>query len=229
MLETFAGHFLTIFSVFATLIGAVGLVIALSQWIGAELLGKPLKVNGVEKPIDWADRGLLAIFVATFGCLTSLGIWLFSADWVAYAYVSLLTSIPIWAYVLFVPLIWLLVTLLLNRSAGWPELMRSFPHPTGKALFTQKLPWAVMGKGVTCKNVITIAAHDAGVTVEQNRLFDLFNRPVLIPWDQLTVGASGGTAPDLVRLRFGELEKAALVLPLQSWEAIERHRPEKQP
>jgi hypothetical protein len=229
MLETFAAFFLTIFSVFATLIGAGGLAIALSQWIGAELLGKPLKVNGVEKVIDWSDRGFLAIFVATFGCLTAFGIWLFSADWVASSYVWLLTSIPIWAYVLFVPLIWLFVTFLLNRSAGWPELMRSFPRPTGKALFTQKLPWAVMGKGVTFKNVITLAAHDAGVTVQQNRLFGLFNRPVLIPWDQLTVGASGGAAPDLVRVRFGNLEKVALVLPLESWEAIERHRPEKQP
>jgi len=82
---------------------------------------------------------------------------------------------------------------------------------------------------VTFKNVITLAAHDAGVTVQQNRLFGLFNRPVLIPWDQLTVGASGGAAPDLVRVRFGNLEKAVLVLPLESWEAIERHRPEKQP
>ncbi len=229
MLDSFAGHFLTVFSVFATLIGAGGLAIVLPQWIGAELLGKPLKVNGVEKPIDWSDRGDLAIFVAIFGCLTAVGIWLFSADWVASAYVRLLTSIPIWAYVLFAPSFWLFVTWLLNRSAGWPELIRSFPRPTGKALFTLKLPWAVMGKGVTCKNVITIAAHDAGVTVEQNRLFGLFTRPVLIPWDQLTVGASGGAAPDLVRLRFGELEKAALVLPLESWEAIERHRPEKQP
>ena len=103
MLETFAGHFLTIFSVFATLIGAVGLAIALSQWIGAKLLRKALKVNGVEKPIDWSARGHLAIFLATFGCLTALGIWLFSADWVAHAYVRLLAAILIWAYVLVVP------------------------------------------------------------------------------------------------------------------------------
>jgi hypothetical protein len=228
MLDTFVDFFFTVFSVVATLIGAGGLAIALFLWIGAELFGTPLKVNGVEEPIGWSQRGFLAIFAAACGCLTAAGIWLFSADWVPSAYVSLLTSIPIWAYILFVPSIWLFVTTILITAAGWPELMRSFPRPTGKALFVQKLEWAVMGNGVTCNNLITIAAHDAGVAINQSRLFGPFTRPVLIPWDQLIVEAIEGAAHDLTRLKFGRLEKAALVLPLESWNLIERHQPAKQ-
>ena len=229
MLETIADLFLTVFSVFATLIGATGVAISFYQWVAADIFGRPLKVNGVDGPIDWPQRGFLALFVALSGGLTALGAWLFSADWVAPAYVSLLTSIPLWAFGLFVLLIWLFVTWLLNRSAGWPELRRSFPRPAGDSLFSEKLKWAVMGKGVTCKNVITIAAYDAGVGIDQSRLFGLFTGPVLVPWDQLTGDAVEGAAPDLIRLRFGELEKAALILPLDCWQMIERHRPADSP
>lgn len=229
MLETFVDFSLIVFSVFATLIGAGGSAIALFLWIGAELFGKPLKVNGVDEPINWSHRGFLAIFVATFGCLTAAGIWLFATDWVASAFIYLLKSIPIWAYILFVPFIWLFVTSILNRAAGWPELMRSFPRPSGKALLVQKLEWAVMGKGVTCKHVVTIAAHDDGVAINQSRLFGPFTRPVLIPWDQVKIGAIEEAAHDLVRLKFGGLERAALVLPLDAWKLIERHQPAKQP
>lgn len=225
MLETIADLFLTVFSAFAMLIGATGMAISFYQWLAADIFGRPLKINGVDGPIDWPQRGFLALFVAFSGGLTALGAWLFSAEWVAPAYVILLTSIPLWAFGLFVPLIWLFVTWQLNRSAGWPELRRSFPRPAGESLFTEKLKWAVMGKDVTYKNVITIAAYDAGVGIDQSRLFGLFTGPVLVPWDQLIGEEVDEDAPNLIRLRFGELEKAALILPLDCWQMIERHRP----
>ena len=225
MLETIVDLFLTVFSAFAMLIGATGMAISFYQWLAADIYGRPLKINEVDGPIDWPQRGFLALFVAFSGGLTALGAWLYSADWVVPAYVILLTSIPLWAFGLFVPLIWLSVTWQLNRSAGWPELRRSFPRPVGGSLFSEKLKWAVMGKDVTYKNVITIAAYDAGVGIDQSRLFGLFTGPVLVPWDQLKGDAVEGATPDLIRLRFGELEKAALILPLDCWQMIERHKP----
>jgi hypothetical protein len=229
MLETLSDLGRTVFSVLAMIIGPLGLIFALYQWIATDFFGQPLKVNGVDTPIGWQQRAFFAILMTVFGCFTALGAWLFSADWVVTTQVGLLKSIPLWAIAVFVFLLWFFVTWRLNRAAGWPELRRKFSRPTGDASFSLKLKWAVMGKGVTCRNVITIAAHEDGVAIAPSMLFGPFTGPVLVPWDQLTVAADQEAAADLIRLSFAKLESAGLTLPLACWLQIEQHRPTSLP
>ena len=189
----------------------------------------PVKDEETGEAVPTAVSAKIFVILGASSLLLVAAGLIVNSGWVVPSNFNLLTSIPSWGYVIFVLLSWLFVTSILNRSAGWPELMRSFARPTGKALFTQKLKWAVMGKGVTCKNVITIAAHDAGVVIDQSRWFGPFTSAVLVPWDQVNVGPIEGAAHDLISLKFGELEKAALVLPSKCWMEIDTHRPAKKP
>lgn len=172
------------------------------------IFGVPLKDEEPGEAVPPAKSAkIFLIFGAASLLLVAAGL-IMKNGWVAPSIFSLLTSIPSWGYIIFILLSWLFVTSILNSSAGWPELMRSFARPTGKALCRRKLKWAVMGKGVTFKNVITTAAHDAGVVIDQSRWFGPFTSAVLVPWDQVNVGPIKGAARDLISLKFGELEKA---------------------
>ena len=143
--------------------------------------------------------------------------------------------VPIWAWglfaFLFAFLFWFGITEYLSILAGWPLLQRSFQKPHGGVLFKQRLKWALMGKGVKCENVLTIAAYRGGVGLEMNSFFGLLTRPVLVPWAQVSACAveeaqtKKETKPELVRVRFGELERATVVLPDECWSKIETHRP----
>ena len=214
---------------FAVWVGCAILLLIATIAVAVFVFGVPVQDAETGEAVPPAKSAKILIILGAASLLLVLAGLILKGGWVAPSYFSFLMSIPPWGYVLFALLSWLFVTSILNRSAGWPELMRAFPRPTGKALFTQKLKWAVMGKAVTFKNVISIAAHDAGVVIDQSRWFGPFTSAVLVPWDQMTVCPIEGAAHDRIRLRFGEWEKATLVLPSKCWKEIDRHRPATKP
>lgn len=72
MFQTLLAIFQTVFSVIAMLMGIIAVTMVLYQCIATEFLGKPMRVNGADRQIDWPARGFLALFAFIFGCL---GVW----------------------------------------------------------------------------------------------------------------------------------------------------------
>ena len=224
MIETGVRFFLTAWSVIAMIIGAFGIILIAYQWLSADAFRRPITINGQKRAIDWRIRRYLLLGLAICACFSFAGAWLFSNAWVAGSLVGALALVPIWAYVVFFVLIWFGITGYLNSSAGWPSLQRCYDKPTGDVLIKQRLQWAVMGKGVTHKNVLSISAYRDGVGIEQSRLFGPFTRPIMVPWEEVSSSALEGGDTRCVRVRFGELENATLVLTEESWSKIEHFR-----
>lgn len=225
MLEIFLDIFLTIFSVIAALIGAIGAMLATWLWAGSEFFGKPLKVNGVGGPMDWSKRVQLAGFFSLFGCLTMLGAWLYANDWLAPYLASSVAITPWWVIAAWLALSTLIPLVILHRSSEWPKLRKVYLSPRGEALATRRLTWAVMGKGVTFKNALTISAFDDGLGVSQNRLLGPFSKPILVPWNQVRIETLDAKEPAQVRLSFNGVEQVELTMQEECWLSIAQHRP----
>ena len=224
MLETAPNIFFTIFSVAATLVGSLGTILVLWLWAAAEFRGKPIKVNGLDRPLDWSVRIRLALFAVPFACFAAFGIWLSSVD-LPPAYLSSgIETLPWWTIVIFPFLIWAAITFFLSSSSGWQELSKVYPRPQGDMLASKKLPWAVMGT-VTMRNVLTISAYKDGLGVAQNRFIGPFSRPILVPWKCVTFEIIEGAQPSQVRLKFQNVEQAAITLLEECWQPIAQYKP----
>ena len=217
--------FLTVWAVCAMIISAFVIVLVSHRWISADLFGKSVKVDGVEKPIDRETRANLALLIAGLGLFFAAGAWLYSNDWVAGLFVGYWPAIPLWAWGLLGLAIWLFVTTLLNRLSGWTSLRRSFGKAHGEMLTRERLEWAVMGKGVTCRNVLSISACREGVGIEVSRWVGVFGGPVLVPWEQVLACPLEEGAANLVKVQLGEPERTSIVLTEESWLRIVQHRP----
>ena len=225
MLMSALQAFLTIWAICAMIISAFGILLVSHGWISADLFGKSVKVDGVEKPIDWETRANFALLIAGFGLFFVAGAWLYSNDWVVGQVVGYWPAIPVWAWGLLGLAIWLFVTTLLNGLSGWTSLRRSFRKPHGEMLTRERLELAVMGKDVTCRNVLRISAYREGVGIEMSRWVGAFGGPVLVPWEQVLACPLEEGAANLVKVQLGEPERTSIVLTEESWLRIVQHRP----
>lgn len=224
MFETMLTAFLAIFATIAMIVGLIGFCLGLYHWIAGDLFGKPIKVNGVTKQIDWPTRRLLALFTFGFASIAAAGVWMKSNGFPIDTVVTIISSIPLWAYLLFFTLLGIGITSFLSFSAGWHELIRAYGRPTQEARFEQRLRWASMGDGVSYRNVLHLSAYDNGIGLRQSRFFGLFTRPVLVPWDEVRMAPVDGAKDELILLQFGNLSKPKLLLPEECWSNVERHR-----
>lgn len=216
---------LTIWAVCAMAISAFGILLVSHRWISADLFCKSVKVDGVEKPIDRETRATFAFLLAGCGLFFVAGAWFYWNDSIVAQVVGYWRAIPVWAWGLLGLAIWLFVTTLLNRLSGWTSLRRSFRKPHGEMLTRERLEWAVMGKGVTCRNVLSISAYRTGVGIEVSRWVGAFGGPILVPWEQVLPCRLEERAANLVKLQLGEPDRTSIVLPEESWLRIVQHRP----
>ena len=224
MLETVLTIFLTFFGLIATLVGSVGVVFGLWQWAAVEFLGRPLKVNGTDGPLNWPKRMLLAVFVVAFASLAAFGLGLAFDDWLATYLASAFSAVPWWAVPAWLILCWLVAVVFLTRSSNWRKLSKAYPRPSGEVLASRKLPWAIMGS-VTSRNVLTISAFRDGLGVSMNRFFGPFSRPVLVPWNAVSVETVEGAQPAQTKLDFDEIDQVQLILLEEFWQPIEQYKP----
>ena len=223
MIEAGLHFFLSAWSLIAIIVGAVGMLSILYQWITTDAFSTSNSVNGGHRKIGWHARLPMASGLAFFGLFFIAGLWLRRENWVASSLVEAISTIPIWAVVVFVVFVWLLITCLLSYFAGWHLLMRTYGKPEGTARTRQRLEWAVMGKDVSYKNVLLISAYQGGLGLEQSRFFGPFARPLMIPWKEVSSSVEGAES-EHVRLKFGDHEQATLVVTNQCWQAIEQSR-----
>src|SRR5215813_2094390 len=90
--------------------------------------------------------------------------------------------------ILFVPffvLLWLGITSLLGLVSGWYRLMAAFPDRNEQPQL--KLAWqsGAMGPGVNMNRVLTLSVCPSGLRLGMMRIFGLFCRDFLVPWEEI--------------------------------------------
>jgi hypothetical protein len=113
---------------------------------------------------------------------------------------------------------WLAVTTMLGFMSGWFNLQQWYPDD-GSEEPLLKLRWqsGMMGAGVSLNNCLTLSAKRSGLSVKMTRIFALFQRPLLIPWSEITAEPSRMFFTPMVKLTFGSPANGKLKIGARSW------------
>ena len=113
---------------------------------------------------------------------------------------------------------WLLVTTLMGVISGWFSLQQWYADD-GDEEPLLKLGWqsGVMGFGVNLNGVLTLAALRSGLSIRMWRVFGPFQKPLLIPWTEITAEPSRSFFTRMVRLGLGNQTNGRLKINAASW------------
>ena len=113
---------------------------------------------------------------------------------------------------------WLLVTAMLGLMSGWFNLQQWYPDD-GSEEPLLRLCWqsGMMGMGVRLNNCLTLSAKPSGLSIRMTRIFALFQRPLLIPWNEITAEPSQMFFMPMVKLSFGNPATGKLKISARSW------------
>jgi hypothetical protein len=124
------------------------------------------------------------------------------------------------AYALMFLGIWLVGTSLNGLLSGWFRLQRWYADDGTEApLRSMRARPAFMGRsGVRLSGRLTLGATAKGLSLRVLRLFAPFQRPLLIPWSDITASAPmPGWLSERIKLHFGQPAIGQLTLSAKSW------------
>ena len=119
--------------------------------------------------------------------------------------------------------LWLTVTILLGFISGWFALQSRYPDTGEPALFTLRRQAGSMGPGVAMKNVLRLSACPSGLRIGIPRIFGLFQRPFLVPWDEITATPKKTFFVPMARLALGDPRIGTVTIEARSWERLVAH------
>ena len=88
-------------------------------------------------------------------------------------------------FLIFFPLLWFAVTMLLSFLSGWFGLMERFPDRAENPLLTLTGQSGSLGK-VSMSRILTLSVCPTGLRIGIMRIFGPFSRDFLVPWDEIT-------------------------------------------
>jgi len=96
--------------------------------------------------------------------------------------------------------LWLGMSVVLSAMSGWYLLQRLYPHVTEDQLNT---PWfnPTWGGALSRRGWLRVSAGRSGLRLEALKIFAPLDRPVTIPWSEITARRIGGG--NRVQLAFG--------------------------
>lgn len=124
------------------------------------------------------------------------------------------------AFPVFFVAMWMVVTTLLGTMSGWYALQRAFPDRQELARLTLRMRSGRMGLGVNMGGILTLAACPTGLRVGIFRLFGPFQRPFLVPWEQIQVERRTSFFLVQARLGFGRPEVGTLTIDARLWQRL---------
>ena len=116
---------------------------------------------------------------------------------------------------------WLLITTMLGFMSGWFSLQQWYSDDTKEDPLL-KLSWqsGSMGVGVSFRSSLTLAARRDGLSVRVWRIFGPFQRPLLIPWRDISAEPKRILFYRLVRLNFGSPPSGSLKVSQRTWDRL---------
>ncbi len=118
---------------------------------------------------------------------------------------------------------WLFITTTLAVMSGWFGLRARYPDTGEEPLVRRRVGSASMGLGVHLRGMVTLAACPGGLRISVNRLMAPFQRPLLIPWNEIEAEDARSFFEPVVRLRLGRPQIGRLTIGVRDWEAIRDH------
>ena len=116
---------------------------------------------------------------------------------------------------------WLLITTLLGFLSGWFSLQEWYADDSGdEPVLTLGWQSGMMGVGVNLNNVLTLAAKPSGLSIRIWRIFGPFQKPLLIPWSEITAEASRSFFTQLVKLGLGNPPNGRLKISAATWSKL---------
>lgn len=115
---------------------------------------------------------------------------------------------------------WLVVTTILGIMSSWFRLQRRFPSGKEVSRLTIRTLFGQMGLGVQMGGGLTLSACPSGLRVGMLRLFGPFQRPFLVPWEQIKAEPRTLFFLPSVRLSFGDSEVGNLTIDARLWERL---------
>ena len=113
---------------------------------------------------------------------------------------------------------WLLITTGLGFFAGWFELQGRFAaNSTERPLLTLKRQSGSMGLGVSLGGILTLKAYRDGLGISIWRVFGPFQKPLLIPWDEIEAHAGRNLLIPRTKLFLGKPHFGTLQISARSW------------
>jgi hypothetical protein len=122
---------------------------------------------------------------------------------------------------------WLAVTMLLGLFSGWFTLQNRYPNNDEPALLTLRSQSGMMGKRVGMNGILTLSACPSGLRVGIWRMFGLFQRPFLVPWDEITADSKTFFFVPMARLSLGRPDVGSLTIDAGTWQTLSAHSPAK--
>lgn len=112
--------------------------------------------------------------------------------------------------------IWLGVTWAIAKTSGWIALANRFPNRPETPLAQFNWRSARMGPfGARMRNILNVGVCRSGLRLSLFWLFATWSKPILVPWDQISVKRVRGVFADEAVLQFGNPEVCTLTI-LQS-------------
>lgn len=101
---------------------------------------------------------------------------------------------------------WLAITTMLGLMSGWFGLQARFPDRKEQSVLTLRFKSGIMGLGVSFDGCLTLSACPSGLRIACWRIFGPFERPFLVPWEQIRPENSSSFFVPMTKLRFGQSE-----------------------
>lgn len=126
-----------------------------------------------------------------------------------------------YVFPLFFAGMWLLSTTLLGIMSGWFSLQQWYADEYREEPLL-RLGWqsGVMGTWVNLNGVLTLSACRSGLSIRIWRAFGPFQKPLLIPWGEITAEPSRSFFTKMVRLGLGNPPNGRLKINAASWSKL---------
>lgn len=115
---------------------------------------------------------------------------------------------------------WLAATTMLGFLSGWFNLQQWYEAPADQPLLKLRGQSGWMGVGVSFGGCLTLSAHRHGLGIAVWRIFGPFQRPFLVPWNEIEAQPSKTLFTPMVKLGLGEPAVGTLKISAQSWSRL---------
>lgn len=130
---------------------------------------------------------------------------------------------------LYFAVLWLAVTTVLAFVSGWFRLMEQFPDQADEPILRLRGQSGAMGPGVGMSRILTLSVCRTGLRVGMMRLFGLFCRDFLVPWESIAIVRKRGLFGRVVKLQFGNPVIGRLSIPAHVADRLARAAAERWP
>ena len=115
---------------------------------------------------------------------------------------------------------WLAVGTMLGFMSGWFNLQQWYDAPSEKPLLKLRGQSGSMGLGVSLGGILTLSAHQRGLGIGIWRIFGPFQRPFLVPWNEIEATPSKTWFTPMVKLSLGKPAIGSLKINARSWSKL---------